>query len=204
MFIKLTSVVMQKTLRNIVIVILLIFAVSYAKAQNDSTFVPRKQENKQSDEAERLIDRVRFGGNFSFQFGNVTFIDISPLAFYQATEQLQIGVGATYQYVRFNFRGFNATSNSIYGGRVFARFFPFATSPFFAHAEYESLNAAFFDPLTGEVRRDWIPGTFLGAGYIQRMGRRAAFNFTLLYNFSWNQFRSPYASPWVVRAGFHF
>jgi hypothetical protein len=198
-----TSVFMQTTLRNILIVILLIFAITYAKAQNDSTFMPRKQST-QSDDGTRFIDRVRFGGNFSFQFGNVTFIDVSPLAFYQATPQLQVGVGATYQYIRFSFRGFNTTSNSIYGGRVFGRFFPFAASPFFAHAEYESLNAAYFDQLVGEVRRGWIPGTFLGGGYSQRMGQRAAFNFTVLYNFSWNQFRSPYASPWVVRAGFHF
>jgi hypothetical protein len=196
-------VFMQKTLRNIIIVILLIFAVSYAKAQNDSTFTPRKQSAR-ADDGTRFIDRVRFGGNFSFQFGNVTFIDVSPLAFYQATPQLQVGIGATYQYIRFSFRGFNTTANSIYGGRVFGRFFPFSTSPFFAHAEYESLNAAYFDQLVGEVRRGWIPGTFLGAGYSQRMGQRAAFNFTVLYNFTWNQFRSPYASPWVVRAGFHF
>ncbi|MCS7018539.1 MAG: hypothetical protein RMJ87_06750 [Cytophagales bacterium] len=192
---------MQHTLRNILIVILLIFAVYYAKAQNDSTFAPRK--SSLPAEEQRLIDRVRFGGNFSFQFGNVTFIDVSPLVFYQATPQLQVGVGATYQYIRFNFRGFNTTANSIYGGRVFGRFFPFASSPFFAHAEYENLNVAYFDQLVGEVRRGWVPGTFLGGGYSQPMGRRAAFNLTVLYNFSWNQLRSPYASPWVVRAGFH-
>jgi hypothetical protein len=198
-----TLVFMPKTLHNIII-ILMIFAVSYAKGQNDSTFTPRKLQSAQSDDGTRFIDRVRFGGNFSFQFGNVTFIDVSPLAFYQATPQLQIGVGATYQYIRFSFRGFNTSANSIYGGRVFGRFFPFATSPFFAHAEYENLNVAYFDQLVGEVRRGWTPGTFLGGGYIQRIGQRAAFNFTVLYNFSWNQFRSPYASPWVVRVGFHF
>lgn len=191
---------MNPTLRNILIIILLIFAVRYVSAQSDSTFTPRRSSTPAE---ERLIDRVRFGGNFSFQFGNVTFIDISPLTFYQASPQLQIGVGATYQYIRFSFRGFNTAANSIYGGRVFGRFFPFASSPFFVHGEYETLNVAYFDQLVGEVRRGWVPGTFLGGGYSQPMGRRAAFNFTVLYNFSWNQQRSPYASPWVVRAGFH-
>ncbi len=200
---KIIPVFMQKTFGNSIALLLLFFAVSYAKAQTDSTFAPRRQPVQTSDEG-RFMDRVRFGGNFSFQFGNVTFIDVSPLAFYQATPQLQLGVGATYQYIRFNFRGFNATANNIYGGRVFGRFFPFVSSPFFAHAEYESLNTAYFDLLAGEVRRDWVPGTFLGGGYMQGMSERAAFNFTVLYNFSWNEFRSPYASPWVVRVGFHF
>ncbi|MCS6967356.1 MAG: hypothetical protein RMJ44_02930 [Cytophagales bacterium] len=183
-----------------------LFSSLCLQAQNDSTFLPRKQPIAQNrtEEPSRFIDRLRVGGNFSFQFGNVTFIDISPLVFYQVTPQLHAGTGVTYQYIRFNFRGFSSSSNSIYGGRVFGRFFPFVSSPFFAHAEYETLNVAFFDQLTGEVRRDWVPGTFLGGGYIQQLGQRAAFNLTILYNFSWNQFRSPYASPWVVRAGFHF
>jgi hypothetical protein len=147
-------------------------------------------------------DKVRFGGNFGAQFGNITFINVSPLAMYQVSDQAQLGLGVTYQYVRFSSAILqNSSGNSIFGGRVFARYFLFPG--IFAHGEYEALNNTYYDPLANELRRDWIPAGFIGGGYSQQLSGRVAFNVTILYNLLYEQYqsRSIYASPWVIRAG---
>ncbi len=147
-------------------------------------------------------DKVRFGGNFGVQFGSITFINVSPLVMYQTSDRAQIGVGITYQYVRFNYSNLqSSTGSSIFGGRVFARYFLFPG--IFAHGEYEMLNNTYYDPLVNELRRDWIPAGFVGGGYSQQLAGRAAFNVTILYNLLYQQYqsRSVYASPWVIRMG---
>jgi hypothetical protein len=168
--------------------------------RNDTT--SREQQRTDNSKQASWRDRIRLGGNFGAQFGTITFINVSPLVMYQVSEQVQLGVGATYQYTNFNnFLGLNG-SNSIYGGRTFARFF--VMPGIFAQAECEMLNTRYFDSFAGEVRRDWIPAAFLGGGYSQSAGGRAAFNVTILYNFLYEQYknRTFYASPWVFRVGF--
>jgi hypothetical protein len=171
---------------------------------------PRRRSSDDDDQPPAPFwQRVRFGGNFGLQLGTNTFIDISPTAAYQVTERFQLGAGITYQYFRFrtfnpvtNQRG-NAVGNSLYGGRGFARFFPVST--FFAQAEYEMLNSAFFNFNSGEIERGWVPSAFIGGGYFQNFGNgRSGFMATILYNVLWeqNRTRSPYGSPWVVRVGF--
>ncbi|TAH21170.1 MAG: hypothetical protein EAZ08_04000 [Cytophagales bacterium] len=159
------------------------------------------QNNKANSPSWR--DKVRLGGNFGLQFGSITFINVSPLVMYQATDRTQIGVGITYQYVRFSSTIVrNASGSSIFGGRVFARYFLFPG--IFAHGEYEMLNNTYYDPLVNELRRDWIPAGFAGGGYSQQLGGgRSAFNVTILYNLLYEQYqsRSIYASPWVIRMG---
>ncbi|WP_194776511.1 hypothetical protein [Pararhodonellum marinum] len=148
-----------------------------------------------------LLDRMYFGGNFSLQFGDVTFIDISPLAGLMVTPRFSTGLGVTYQYL--NFRFFNQ-SNNIYGGRVFTRYNVF--NNIFLHGEYESLNTVFtrVDPATNETAfvREWVPGLFLGGGYFVPFGRRGGANVTLLYNILHDNVRSPYFEPLIIRVGF--
>src|SRR5690606_34215869 len=66
-----------------------------------------------------LKDRMYYGGNFSLQFGSLTFIDISPLAGIMITERFSTGLGATYQYLNFKYAN---SSSSVYGGRLFGRY----------------------------------------------------------------------------------
>ncbi|MDN5205126.1 hypothetical protein QQ008_27310 [Fulvivirgaceae bacterium BMA10] len=143
-----------------------------------------------------FFDRVYLGGNFNLQFGDVTFVDISPLAGYMITNRFSAGLGATYQYLRWKIFDF---STNVYGGRVFARHN--IGQQFFAHAEFESLSLEFFQ--AGENTREWVPGFFLGGGLFQPIGSRGAgFNITALYNFAHDELKSPYNSPWIFRVGF--
>ncbi|WP_375583823.1 hypothetical protein [Cyclobacterium xiamenense] len=149
-----------------------------------------------------LKERVYFGGNFSLQFGSVTFVDISPLAGVMVTDKYSAGLGATYQYINNRFVQ-NADAH-IYGGRIFNRYN--VLPRFFLHAEYEALNVEVINPIpnTNEfvISRDWVPGLFGGAGYFTPFGERGGINFMLLYNFSYDNRRSPYSEPYVIRVGF--
>src|SRR5690554_961456 len=104
-----------------------------------------------------LKDRMYYGGNFSLQFGSVTFIDISPLAGVMLTEKLSTGLGATYQYLNFRHA---SSSSSVYGGKLFCKYN--ITQNFFAHTEAESLNTAYYvpgaTPDQDRITRDWVTG----------------------------------------------
>ncbi|KEO75011.1 hypothetical protein [Anditalea andensis] len=145
-----------------------------------------------------LKERMYYGGNFSLQFGSVTFIDISPLAGVMITDRYSAGLGATYQYI--NWRYLNTGGRSVYGGRIFNRYN--ITQNFFAHAEFESLNATY--EFNQELRKEWIPSTFVGGGYFSPAGTRGGFNIMFLYNLMYDNIRSPYNEPYVIRVGFVF
>lgn len=168
--------------------------VEYYKERDE-----KKDEGK--EEGPSFWDRTYFGGNFSLQFGDITFIDISPLMGYMLTEKLSAGVGATYQYTKYDFSRFKFETNT-YGGRVFGRynFFP----EFFGHAEVESLSFEFIDQ-NDAITREWVPGVFLGGGYFASFGRsRGGFQIMGLYNLAYDEVKSPYNSPFIVRIGFTF
>lgn len=150
-----------------------------------------------------LNERMYYGGNFSLQFGTVTFIDVSPLAGVMITEKFSAGAGATYQY--FNDRRFRYDSH-IYGGRIFGRYN--VVPRIFAHAEYETLNVEVASqiPNTSDIvlNRAWVPGFLVGAGYFTPFGNRGGMNFKILYNLLHDNIRSPYREPYVIRVGFVF
>ena len=152
------------------------------------------------EESPPLKDRMYYGGNFSLQFGGVTFIDISPLAGAMITERYSAGLGATYQYI--NFRFLNTGGRSVYGGRIFNRYN--ITQNFFAHGEFESLNAEYYNFNQERLERAWIPGAFVGGGYFSPAGERGGFNIMVLYNLMYDNLRSPYNEPYVIRVGFVF
>lgn len=145
-----------------------------------------------------LKDRMYFGGNFAMQFGTITFIDISPLAGLMLTEKFSGGLGFSYQY--FNDKRFIGGDRNLYGGRTFLRYNIFPK--IFAQTEYEILNFDLYDPRLDEFRREWVPSAFVGGGYFVPFGNRGGANFTFLYNLIYDNLRSPYNEPYVIRVGF--
>jgi hypothetical protein len=142
-------------------------------------------------------ERVIFGGGVGLGFGSYQdYVMVSPSIGYLLTKKLMAGVNLTYQYNKYKYYTPSITSNS-YGGGPFARFMVFRG--IFVHAEYEYLNYELF-----ETREDFN-SIMLGGGFIQPIGNRAAFYFSVLYNFNYdipgpNEYY-PYSSPWVIRAG---
>lgn len=161
-------------------------------------YYKEREDTEAKDGGPSFWDRTYYGGNFSLQFGNFTFVDISPLMGYMLTEKLSAGVGGTYQYYRYDIRGFKFSGNT-YGGRVFSRYN--ITPQFFAHGEVEQLNLEFVTADFQRVR-EWVPGVFIGGGYFAPFNKRGGFQIMALYNLAYDEIRSPYGSPIIFRVGF--
>ena len=173
--------------------------------------------------------RVSVGGWLGFQFGSITSVAISPEVKVRLVDQLYLGLGFTYEYVRYNDffidvrdGSFVDFSNSIYGGRIFARYYlgslfdNFLANVFF-HAEYEYLysvvpyrqasqGVGYLNiPYTNNYYVDGrsvseINSIFVGGGYRQPIGGRAFIDFLLLFNLNDTPY-SPYNNP-LFRIGF--
>jgi hypothetical protein len=147
--------------------------------------------------------RLYFGGSMGFQLGTITYVDVSPLAGYMISRKLSAGVGITYRYLKY--RNINYETH-IYGGRLFARHnIALFNLPLFLYGEYENLNleyAKYTSISTYELTREWVPSVLVGGGLFQPIGTRAGFMIMALYNLIYDEVRSPYNSPWVVRVGF--
>jgi hypothetical protein len=146
-------------------------------------------------------DRIFTGGNLGLQFGNATFIDVSPIIGYRLTNNFAVGLGASYQYIYYNEYGTKISSNT-YGGSVFARYY--FTENVFAHIEYESLfmEPIYVDNYFGNIYktpRTNVESYLVGGGYRQALGGRTSLNLLLLWNLNETSL-SPYNNP-ILRFG---
>ena len=129
-------------------------------------------------------DRVYFGGSFGAQFGDVTYVDVSPVIGYMIRRNLSGGVGITYQYYNYKLSGY---TTNVFGGRVFVRQnISFMNLPLFIYGEYENLGYEYLIQQNPDgsflTERVWVPGVLLGGGFFQRIGNRAGFMIAVLYN----------------------
>ena len=148
-------------------------------------------------------DRIFIGGSLGLQFGSATYIDVSPLVGYNITKKLQAGIGFTYIYYKVkdpNY-SYNNYETSIYGGRLFSRYY--ILQNLFAHAEYEILNMEVPAEIGGTGNfnyiRDNITSVMVGGGYAQPIGSNAALLLMVLWNLTEEQY-SPYVNP-IFRIG---
>lgn len=166
----------------------------------------KKEEQPEKQEVE---NRVFFGGNFglSFSFGRSEsqYLELSPLVGYRFSNNFSGGLSFTYLYVSREFivlPSFNRVTlkNNTYGPRGFLRY-NFLDN-YFLQTEYESLNTDVLrNDGTANTTRAWVPGFFIGGGSNIQIADHLAFTVTALYNLSYNDLRSPYVSPFVVRGG---
>ena len=159
----------------------------------------------QQEEKSNFMDRVYFGGGFGAWFSeNYSYVELSPAAGYMITQKLSAGIGITYKYIDRRYYYTNGDSfkrsSNVYGGRLFARMSVYG--PLYLYGEYESLSYEFPSGVGSEFNREWVPGLFLGAGFMQPMGRKGGIGIMILYNFQHDDLRSPYNSEWVYRFNF--
>jgi hypothetical protein len=182
---------------HLILIFLVLMSVHLAFTVAAQDTVKYSQPKKK----ERILDRMDFGGYLGAQFGDVTYIEVSPLASYYITENFQAGLGFTYQYYSVDYDGYPDYSSSAYGGSIFARYFVWRD--LFAHVEYSPLYIADYQYPPGVTPIDeapWAHDLLLGGGYRQWIGDRAAINLMLLFNVN-ETIYSPYSNP-IIRIGF--
>lgn len=177
----------QKILLIPTIILLALIHFNEVKAQNTSSWIDQS--------------RVFTGGGLGVQIGSVTLIDVSPHIGYFITERFALGIGGTYQYYRINNDYINY-STSIWGGRLFGRYY--VLEELFAHAEYEYLNyeAALVDPFgyySGKIERVGVDNILVGAGYRQSIGGNSYVNLLVLWNLNETVY-TLYENP-IIRMG---
>ncbi|HET6992735.1 MAG TPA: hypothetical protein VFJ43_15480 [Bacteroidia bacterium] len=147
-----------------------------------------------------LTEHLVYAGNMGLSFGNVTSIGISPMIGYKVTPKFIPGVGATYNYLKFNYGpSFPSESINIYGGSIWARYYVFDN--IFADGEYEVLNSE-WDPYFRPGVRYNLSSCLLGGGYQEGFGGLSSY-VLVLYNVT-QAADSPYASPLIIRVGVGF
>ncbi|MEX0967840.1 MAG: hypothetical protein WD077_11420 [Bacteroidia bacterium] len=148
---------------------------------------------------EFVKEKIFFGGTGGASFGNVTYINVSPLTGLRLTPNFAAGVGGTYIYYKSNY--FNI-STSVYGGRLFSRYY--FLEKFIAHGEYELLNAEFYNENKLSYERKWTPALPLGGGIRQSLGRRGHIEVLLLMDLLYKPSTSIYESPFRLNFGIIF
>lgn len=150
-------------------------------------------------------ERIVTGGGFGMGFGNYQdYVSVSPIIGYSLTKRILGGVGLSYQYIKYKdvYQGQDVSTNN-YGINPFLRFNVY--KGLFLQTEFEHLNYEFIQYPSLETTRSSYNSMLGGAGYVQPIGKNAAFFFMALYNFSYttpNPYEfAPYDSPWILRVG---
>jgi len=175
--------------------------------QAQITEIESEEKSSGDDKKAPVKNRFVVGGNLSANFGNFTFVEVSPLAGYRLNNYLTAGVGFTYQYISVNdpYGIYLNYKENVWGARLFVqqKFF----YGLFAHAEFEELWVDFKTtdpPVFSE--KDVFPGVPLGLGYDFTDGSNVSSYILVLYNVLYvsdpDRYTNPYVRPWIVRFGF--
>ncbi len=162
-----------------------------------------KDQEEEDFDSKKWKDRIVVGGNLGAQFGNATYIEVSPIVGYRITEDLTAGLGFTYQYFKFNYDdpSFLDYEASVTGAKAFAQYDLFFG--FFAHTEYEYDWYKFeYEDVSYGIYEGSVPSLFVGAGYNYSISNNARFQIMALYDVLY-QVESLHYSPWVFRVGFN-
>jgi hypothetical protein len=184
----------------------LIFAVaSTSRAQVDSVYYGNSPQPKKPREKEKpsfdLKDKLSFGGNFMLWFGTTTYVYLSPVVNCALNKRINVGLGLIYNYYGYN-SGASKFSYSIYGLHSYA--LGFLTKNVFAKVEFNHLlqpNVYSYN-LNDKV---WVSYVYVGGGFRQPLGDRAAFYTSIMYNVNQNAQSIFYANPMIqvgILAGF--
>lgn len=139
-------------------------------------------------------DRVFFGGNLGLQFGSYTLVNLAPVVGLKITKQWSAGTRISYTYYRVN-DGFSIFDDHLYGASLFSRYFIYRDV--FLHAEYEQINGDWY----GNGERFNSESLMVGGGYLMRIGDKAGFQLSILFNILDGAAFSPYVNP-IIQGGF--
>ncbi|MCD4731065.1 MAG: hypothetical protein K8R74_10715 [Bacteroidales bacterium] len=156
---------------------------------------PEPEPAKEKKEKKPRSQKVFFGGAVGLSFGSYTRIAVYPQIGYRITSNLTAGIELGYIYIS-DTRYDNSTQNySNYGASVFAQYR--ILKPVYVHVEYAAYNY-----LVNYIteNREWVNFLFLGAGYIQKVGKATHIFAQVKFDVLQNE-NSPYGWDPLFRVG---
>jgi hypothetical protein len=157
------------------------------------------------EKKKETLNRLRIGGNFGLQFGNYTYVNISPTVGYMVVKnRLELGAGPIFIYQRYRYTSTFALSFFVYGADVYARGFLY--KGLYLEARYDPVNKPSYYNLD---KRIWVQHLLLGAGYAAPIGKIGVFNISLSYNVLDNDesiYQGTFSDkiPLIINMGFGF
>lgn len=164
--------------------------------EDAQTALEKKQEK---------LQRLRIGGNFGLQFGNYTYVNVSPTFGYMVVDnRLELGGGPIMIYQRFRFSSTDAFSFFVYGSDIYARGFLY--KGLYLESRYDLVSKPSYFDLD---KRIIVHHLLLGAGYAAPIGKIGVFNLSILYNVLNNDesiYRGTFSDkvPIIFNMGFGF
>ncbi len=157
-------------------------------SQKDSVYtgVQNKDHSKKTGHKfkspEWLKEKISYGGFINptyavTSYGSVFAISANPNIGYRLTNELTLGIGATYYYSNYT-SSYGKSIYSLYGPNTFVRYKIFGSS--FLQVEYDKLNQPDF--YNAKDKRVWVDYLYVGGGYYQRMTERSGFVVSFMYN----------------------
>lgn len=129
---------------------------------------PIPEKEKPPKEKKPKSQKLFFGGSLGLSFGSYTQVAVYPQIGYRITPKLTTGIEVGYIYISDS--RYNTTYNySNYGASIFAQYR--ILKPVYVHVEYAAYNYLVGYKVDGAENRDWINFLFLGAGFIQKVGK---------------------------------
>jgi hypothetical protein len=150
----------------------------YTGVQKDAS----KKHKPKRQQPDWMKDKISYGGfinpNYAVSsYGSLFMISANPNIGYRLTDQMTIGVGATYYYssLRTNLGKY---TQSLYGPNAFCRYKVFSNA--FFQVEYDKMNQP--DYFSGGDKRVWVDYLYVGGGYYQKMAANSGFIVSFMYN----------------------
>lgn len=167
----------------LLIVFLTLIGIGHGYAQfsdfeDDNSNSNNNSNNRRAPERYRLIDHLRFGGDFGIGFASNSFaVQFDPQVGYYFNRYVTAGIIGTYEYYKYTSY---SLSSSVYGGGIYADVHPLDFIVLHAEAQaicYDNYWANYNDP---DKKVD-VP-ILIGGGYHRQITDRAAVNMMLLWN----------------------
>lgn len=157
-----------------------------AFGQNDLS----SSEEDEPKEKLPLGERLYYSGGLGFNANNQLIqISLSPNLGYKFNEVFSMGLGLSYQWIKFRVQDVN-TNN--FGGKVFAR--GKLPANILAAAEYEGMSFENFDRT-----RSLYKAALIGGGYHMKSGGKASINIFLYYNLNYSDRDALYSDQFVPK-----
>jgi hypothetical protein len=205
-----------------ILLLLLICTGFTASAQEVYTSSGKPSNAKKRVQKEKGFDpsKLIFGGGLQLGFGNITSISVSPIVGYRLTDNLAVGIGLGYQYLKIKdyFPIEDASTGQVYlfdykssiiSTSVWSRYL--ITPSIFANVEYEHNFMSFQDyrysptgsgAIEGYKVKYQAPCLLLGAGWRQEISDNASMFIMVMYDVIQDKY-SPYKDRIMPRVGFN-
>lgn len=180
-----------------------------ASAQYGSSFTNQPETFSPRDSSARGPDpsRLFVGGSLGLSFGNLTYINVSPLIGYRFSQLLAAGVQINTQYESAKYYdGSNRVTRkdryTMVGAGVFGRVYPIPQ--LFVHVQPEENflmgKRTFYDGTPEAKYHTHVTSMLVGLGYAAPMGASSEFTIMVLYDIL-QEPDSPYGNQPIFRAG---